>query len=216
MRERLRHAWEREYALKGHIYGRLTQDLPIPIAGERILDVGCGDCRTFRSLVPDCKGGFSGCLVGVDHSRSALSLCRAPVSQVPNLHVLCADATVMPFPDESFDTVLLIHVLGHVLQKDRKRVAREAARVVTRGGVVFVRVFSLSDFRAGEGTEIEEGTRLRKTGICTHYFTPEEICDLFSFLDPVSLKVVTWTMGSGKRSARREEIQVFFRAGERK
>jgi ubiquinone/menaquinone biosynthesis C-methylase UbiE len=213
MEDRFRHAWDREYTQKGRIFGRITQDFPKIFPSERLLDVGCGDCRAFRAHGPAGGTDLSGCFVGLDHSRSALSLCRPYISLMHNVHIVCADATWMPFRDESFDTVLLVHVLGHVLSEDRKRMAREASRVARRGGRIYVRVFSRSDFRAGEGTEVEEGTFIRKTGICTHFFSPEEVLDLFSPLKPVFLDTVSWRMGAGNKRLRREEIQGIFLAG---
>jgi len=216
MENRFRHAWDREYTRKGRIFGRLTQDYPEILPGERFLDVGCGDCRAFRALGLAGGTGLSAISVGLDHSRPALSICRPLVSRMDNMHVVCADATLMPFPDETFDTVFLIHVLGHALLDDRKRMVREAARVVRRDGRIYVRVFSLSDFRAGEGIEVEEGTYIRKTGICTHFFSPGEIRDLFSPNEPVFLDTASWTMGTGNKKLYREEIHGMFLAGKRK
>jgi len=213
MEDQSRLAWEREYSRKGRIYGRATQDLPGVPPGGRVLDVGCGDCRTLQAIGPALEGDPSCCLVGLDHARPALSLCRPLVSRVGNLHVLCGDARQMPFPDGSFDSVLLVHVLGHGLLQDRERMAREAARVARQGGTVFVRVFSRSDLRAANGTEVEEGTRLLETGICTHFFSTGEVSELFSPLDPVFLEARPWTMRVGGRHLKREEVQGLFRAG---
>lgn len=216
MENRFRDAWDREYTQKGRIFGRITRDYPEISPGERFLDVGCGDCRAFRALGLAGATDLSAYSVGLDHSRSALSICRPLVSRMHNIHVVCADATSMPFPDETFDTVFLVHVLGHVLLNDRKRMVHEAARVVRRGGRIYIRVFSLSDFRAGEGVEVEEGTFIRKTGICTHFFSPGEVRDLFSPLDPLFLDTISWIMGAGNNYLYREEIHGMFKAGKKK
>lgn len=205
-----REAWEWSYAQKGRIYGRVTRDIPWPGPGARVLDVGCGDCRGLRCLGgPELRESFA-CYVGIDNSRAALGPCRRVSSRAPHVHVALGDGARMPFRDESFDMVLLVHVLGHLLRVGRMRMAREAARVARKGGRVYVRVFSLSDFRAGEGEEIEEGTRLRRTGIPTHFFSRDEICDLFSDLSPVSLGPVSWTVGFGERRMARGEIEGLF------
>ncbi|MDH7510583.1 MAG: class I SAM-dependent methyltransferase [Methanolinea sp.] len=213
MENRFRHAWDREYTRKGRIFGRTTQDYPEILPGERFLDVGCGDCRAFRALCSAKRPNISAYYIGLDHSRPALSICRPLVSLMHNMHIVCADATSMPFPDESFDIVFLVHVLGHVLLKDRKRMVREAVRVVRRGGRIYIRVFSLSDFRAGDGIEVEDGTFIRKTGICTHFFSQGEVRDLFSPLEPVFLDTISWTMGAGNKRLIREEIQGMFKPG---
>jgi len=213
MEDQSRLAWEREYSRKGRIYGRATQDLPgVPREGGSSTSDAVTAGRSRRSALP-WREIPSCCLVGLDHARPALSLCRPLVSRVGNVHVLCGDARQMPFPDGSFDSVLLVHVLGHGLLQDRERMAREAARVARQGGTVFVRVFSRSDLRAANGTEVEEGTRLLETGICTHFFSTGEVSELFSPLDPVFLEARPWTMRVGGRHLKREEVQGLFRAG---
>ncbi|MDI9633759.1 MAG: class I SAM-dependent methyltransferase [Methanolinea sp.] len=209
-RDPYREAWEEEYARKGRIYGRVTRDLPWPGPGTRVLDVGCGDCRGLHCLGgPELRKYFA-CYVGIDHARAALRSCRKISSRAPGVHVVLGNGMRLPFRDGSFDMVFLVHVLGHVLLADRMRMAREAARVARMGGEVFVRVFSLSDFRAGRGEEVEEGTRVRGTGIPTHFFSRDEICDLFPDLSPVTLREVSWMMGVGKGQRKRAEIEGLF------
>jgi ubiquinone/menaquinone biosynthesis C-methylase UbiE len=79
----------------------LLVDRAAPKAGERVVDVGCGSGASTFALA--AKVGPSGRVFGVDVSEPMLT--RAQQSAPPKLPVDFAlgDATVYPFPAESFD-----------------------------------------------------------------------------------------------------------------
>ena len=93
-----------------------------------VLDVGCGEGELARHL-PE------GAWVGVD--RSTEMLARAPE---PNVR---GDATALPFPDASFDSVALLYVLYHL--PEPRRALDEAHRVLRPGGLVAVAAPSRDD-----------------------------------------------------------------------
>ena len=88
-----------------------------------ILDIGCGDGRFARLLFRDRVE------VGVDLSISQLTHARESGAYD---QVKIADATDLPFPDGSFETVFSNCVLEHIPAVDA--VCREAARVLRPGG----------------------------------------------------------------------------------
>ena len=98
----------------------------VPLQGRRILDVGCGlgmYVRHFRA--------FSDQVYGVDIDPDKV----AQASQdLPDIQV--APAEKLPFPDGSFDVVLLHEVIEHVT--DDRQVLAEALRVLVAGGHVLV------------------------------------------------------------------------------
>lgn len=97
-----------------------------PVEGARILDVGCGlglYVRQFRACSPHVWG------VDIDPERVAEAS-----RELPNISL--AKAESLPFPEGSFDVVLLHEVLEHV-GDDRQAVA-EAWRVLRPGGRVVV------------------------------------------------------------------------------
>ena len=93
-----------------------------PLQGKRILDVGCGlgmYVRKFRAFSPDAFG------VDIDLEKLAEG-----ARELPNLAQSVAES--LPFPDGSFDVVLLHEVIEHV-RSDREAVA-EAYRCLRPGG----------------------------------------------------------------------------------
>jgi len=181
-----------------------------------VLEVGCGDGKTLRTIAgskitsPD-RGVDSPEIVGLDFSRAAIRFCTHTSFGNARIHLVCADAARMPFPDSSFDTVLLFHVLGHASLQKRRKICDEVHRVVGQGGCVILRVFSTRDFRSGKGEEIEETTYLRGDGTFTHYFTKKEIIDLNPLLSLVSMDTPSWNLKVLERDFVREEIHAILR-----
>ena len=106
--------------------------------GDGVLDIACGPgnfTREFARLV-----GRSGLAVGVDSSPTMLARAvdETPAARGPrgNVAFVRADATRLPFRDESFDAVCCFAAL-HLF--DRPFLALdEMSRVLTRGGRIAV------------------------------------------------------------------------------
>ena len=86
-------------------------------AGDEVLDVGCSFGR-YASFASEC-GKFT---VGVDNDHN-----RLMEAKERGVVVVAADAALLPFEDNSFDTVLLFDILEHTL--DDVAVLREASRI---------------------------------------------------------------------------------------
>lgn len=94
-------------------------------SGERVLDLATGVGAMAARLLRQFPGIE---LVGVDLSRTQLAAARA---HHPEVTVLRADATRLPFPDAAFDRVHCSWLLEHV--PDPVAVLREVRRVLKRG-----------------------------------------------------------------------------------
>ncbi|WP_323127061.1 class I SAM-dependent methyltransferase [Rubrobacter marinus] len=101
-----------------------------PLAGKRVLDVGCGAGVLARSL--SAQGAR---VVGVDPNEQALALAR---EAVPEGKFYRAGAQELPFADRSFDGAVFLNSLHHVPEPGMHAALREAARVVKPGGNIVV------------------------------------------------------------------------------
>ncbi len=95
--------------------------------GARVLDLGCGEGATLVHL--DAPDGS----VGVDLFEPKLELARRGL---PGCRFVAASAEALPFPDASFDHVLVRDVVHHL--DDPHLALREVRRVLAPGGVIDV------------------------------------------------------------------------------
>jgi SAM-dependent methyltransferase len=104
-----------------------------------ILDYGCGYGRLCRELR---VAGFVN-LTGVDTAQRMLERARA---ENPDITFREIDESRLPFPDGSFDAVVLFSVLTCIASDDGQRaVISEIARVLGQGGVVYVSDILIQD-----------------------------------------------------------------------
>lgn len=112
---------------------RVLLDTMDPGAG-RVLDIGCGDGTLTYMLGDKAERVYA-----IDDSLLPLRLARdqfrrqgAP--REPNLSA--ADGRNLPFPDDTFDCVVLADVIEHIDAPEA--VMREARRVLRRGGQILL------------------------------------------------------------------------------
>lgn len=116
----------------GAVTEELEQELVFELAGrfagQRVLDVGCGDGA--YALAAAERGAH---VVGVDTSARMLQAARdRAASKGLPLDLRVGDVRQLPFADASFDVVLAVTVLCFV--EDASRALSEMARVLAPGG----------------------------------------------------------------------------------
>lgn len=99
---------------------KLILELVSPLAGEALLDVGCGTGNYLRLFQQkNCS------LTGIDSSDTALALARSKLGH--RCELVQGNATDLPFSDNEFDVVTLIN--GLQAANDPHKVMAEAVRV---------------------------------------------------------------------------------------
>ncbi|MDW5563735.1 MAG: class I SAM-dependent methyltransferase [Methanomassiliicoccus sp.] len=197
--------WDREYSCPHPMWkGPPKDDLGLELAGV-VLELGCGNGKTAAVLVRTASS-----VVALDFSRVGLRSCRLAVPS-PGLELVRGDLRSLPFADRTFDHVVASHVLGHLLQDERRRAMDEIIRVLVPGGTLVLRAFSVKDMRCGQGQEIEAGTFRRGTGIRNHFFSGEELRVLTVGLEEVTLEESVSSKRYGGREMTRAEWSGIFR-----
>ena len=109
------------------------------LAGGRLLDAGCG---AGGSLLAAARSGIFASICGIDPALRWLVVARARLSEaglLSSVSLAAAAIEKLPFPDGSFDSVLLRHVLEHV--ESPEAVLGAAARALSSKGVAGVESF---------------------------------------------------------------------------
>src|SRR4051812_19022677 len=110
-----------------HLSAQLA-DLAGVVAGQRVLDVGCGPGALTSELVERLGAAD---VVAIDPSESFVAAARA---RHPDADIRQASAETLPFPDASFDAALA-QLVGDFMS-DPVSGLIERRRVTRRGGVV--------------------------------------------------------------------------------
>ena len=98
--------------------------------GQHVLDVGCGTGSLSRALL---AAGRAIRVVGTDPTADFIAFARRELSDSRAMFQVSA-AETLPFPGQSFDTVLALLVLQEF--DDPGRAVREMVRTTRRGGTV--------------------------------------------------------------------------------
>jgi len=110
----------------------LLADL-VPLAGARIIELGCGAAAMARALVQRFEGSHVTGLE-VDERQHAKNL----ANPAPGLDFVAGGAQAVPFGDAGFDLVLMLKSLHHVPRPLMAQALAEAARVLRPGGHLYV------------------------------------------------------------------------------
>lgn len=106
----------------------------VPLAGQRIVELGCGPAQLARALLtrhPDAQITA----LEVDERQMAKNLAAPPL---PGLLFVAAGAQAIPAADARFDLALMLKSLHHVPRPWMAQALAEAARVLRPGGHLYV------------------------------------------------------------------------------
>jgi len=130
-------------------------------AGQRILDLGCGYGAYSLALLKEGRSCV-GCDVNLQYVKTAAA---SGLPAVVALHPL-------PFPDKSFDTVLLFEVIEHV--PPIEAILKEAFRIARKN--VLVTVPNAEDLDLLKGNDVTYAHMLSSDHV--HFFDPESLSKL--------------------------------------
>jgi ubiquinone/menaquinone biosynthesis C-methylase UbiE len=181
--------WEDDYSRRGILWGGATQNLPLIPSGSRVLEIGCGNGKTLSSMVQREWD-----VTAIDFSHRAVTMSRERYAGASSFKVMVADTLHLPFKKSSFDAVFAIHIFGHLNEPERKLLPHDLENILKPEGILFFSDFSTGDFRFGSGFETETSTFRRGNGIITHYFSRQEVLDLFSNLTLVWIRIHEWPL----------------------
>lgn len=175
-----------------------------------ILDAGCG---TGKNLEFVTSLGHS--VEGFDYSADAIEYCKLRGLQ----QVKQGNIVNIQYPDDTFDVVYCMDVLGSLAHHDRQKAADEMLRVLKPGGLLICHTASLELFRSQHDDVANIKLRLNKQQMRALFNNaPSEIRKLsyrIFLLSPLVLifKLVKRITGLFKKSDESATDQVIFPFG---
>jgi SAM-dependent methyltransferase len=123
--------WQRKR--KKIIYEFISRQSP-DLKSAKILDIGCGSSRIIQELGENA--------VGIDRSPNKLRFLRRKNIAAS---LTCADiSSFLPFPDESFEVVILPNVIEHL--SNSEKLLKEIWRILRKDGRLIVATPDYSTF----------------------------------------------------------------------
>lgn len=166
-----------------------------------ILDVGCGYGRTLNELY---QNGFVN-LFGVDFSQGMID---RGLKLFPYLNLRKNEGGKLPFPDNSFEAVILIAVLTCIYDDESQyKLISEIERVLKPGGILYINDYLLnSDLRNIERYEKYQNKYKRygvfelPEGAIVRHHTEEYFWSLMNDFDKIVFQQLIYTTMNGNKS----------------
>ena len=103
--------------------------------GKRVLDMGCGAAGKSLYYVTQGAQHVTGVEI-VEHYQAEAEALAEQLGLSDRFTFVCASALELPFPDDSFDTIIMNDFMEHI--SDPEGVLRESLRLLAPGGRIFV------------------------------------------------------------------------------
>lgn len=188
----------------------LAQDY-IKLLRGKVYEIGCASGRVLGYLTKKRNVEVSGC----DINRAEVKAAQRDGYRVKQM-----DGRSLKYPDNNFDHVVMVGVIGGVELDVRKGLLKEALRVIKPGGTVAVAEFKKNDspekqkkYEEAELYTGESGTRIIKKNnkvlFIAKHFTEDELIELFAEAGFSSIQtrgesIESLGIGDGMVEARRQ------------
>jgi ubiquinone/menaquinone biosynthesis C-methylase UbiE len=108
----------------------IAHELSAQVLGRDVLEIGAGSGSVAQQLLSKAPE-LAWTAIDIDPRMTQVAATR--LGEFAGASVKTADATTMPFPDASFDSVVSCLMLHHII--DWERAVAEVARVLRPGGI---------------------------------------------------------------------------------
>jgi len=151
---------------------------------QKMLDLGSGRSADALFFV---KNNHK--VTCVDVAEKRISGLREYVQnkKIRDIEIVISDIRKLNFPDESFDIIYAHLVLHYFNDKTTKIIYENLKKILRKGGLLCVKVYSVDDYRFGRGKQMESNV-FNRNGHIVHYFTKQYLADCMQGLDMIRLK----------------------------
>jgi len=170
--------WDKRFRDEGYVWGTSpsqTAEYALKIFRQngvkKILAPGSGYGRNTKLF---SESGFD--VTGIEISDVALEMAKEYDPQTKHYNGSVLD---MSFDKNKYDAIYCFNVLHLFREKERRLCLQECADKLRDSGLMFFIVFSDRDPSFGKGQEVEKNTFESRPGRPVHYFTEDDLRDLF-------------------------------------
>lgn len=171
--------WDKRFSSEGRIWG----DDPSKSAYHALKLFKRHDIKTI--LVPGSGYGRNSKLfsisnyevAGIEISKTAFDIAKNFDRKSMFIRGSILD---IPFSNKLYDAIYCFNVLHLLIEEDRLKFLKKCFNLLNYGGYVYFTVFSEKEKSFGSGKEIENNTFESKPGRPVHYFTRNDLKNLFS------------------------------------
>ncbi len=150
---------------------------------KKILDCGAGGRKPPLSIF--VEHGYDP--YGIEINQDQIDLAKDfQEAHNLNLNITHGDLLELPFEDDFMDVAYSFNTIFHMPKKKVQEGIKEMARVLRRGGLIFINLPSTDDFRYGEGEKVGNGEYLQEEGgdmVLHSYFDENEADEYFEGFD---------------------------------
>ena len=124
------------FVMRDETFKRALGERAAPKPGQRVLDLGCGT-GTLALMVKRAEPAAE--VVGLDADPDILEIAASKAEKAGvEIELDRGLSTELPYEDTSFDLVLSTLFFHHLTGEDKRRTAREVARILRPGGELLV------------------------------------------------------------------------------
>lgn len=158
----------------------------------RVLDCGAGGNMPSLALFEDC--GYS--CDGIDISDTQIELANNYLKKNDlSTRIQYGDMRKLDYDDEYYDCIYSYNTIFHMKKHEIINTIEQMKRILKPGGILFINLLSIDDFRCGEGLSVGENEYLQMEDgiqVIHSYFKHSEADNYFSDMTLLSKETRIW------------------------
>lgn len=195
--------WDKLYNKNNNLWNRETSNMPDILKNKEVLEVGAGNGKTLHTIIKQKPKSIT----AIDISREAINILKSLFKE-KNIKFINESIIRTTLKKERFDIIVCYYVLNNLREYERTRAVEEMHRLLKDKGTILFEDFAVNDFRQKEGKSLnsEENTIIKNNGLIHHFFTKEELNNLFRRFKSIDLKKKSFSPFRNKKHIQRRLI----------
>lgn len=138
-----------------------------------VLELGVGNGKSLKHILEQNPQH----VVAIDISEEAINLAKKSV--ISNKVSYISQDFMKYRSNKKFDAIVCYYFLNNFKERERKKAVENMKGMLKDEGIILFEDFAFGDLREN-GNEIEKNTIEKQNGLICHFFTIQEIKDLFN------------------------------------